>query len=97
MFENINHDEIKFKFDLCIDGNIIIDYIERKTGWEWDDICDMESEYKRTNDMIEHPDVYCMVNYGEEDNTTFQYWIEQFLIDYKEEIGGKQVYIINQE
>lgn len=98
MFENTNHDEIKFKFDLCIDGNNIIDYIEHKTGWEWDDICDMEKEYKDDyKNSIDHPDAYWIVNLGEKDDTTFQYWLEQFLKDYSEEIGDKSVCIINND
>ena len=94
MFENTNHDEIKFKFDLCIDGNIIIDYVERKTGWEWDDICELEKKYRK-EPHFDNSDAYPLCELEEEDENTFQYWVDQFIKDYSEEIGDKTVFVIN--
>ena len=38
---------INFRFDLCIDVAILIDFIEQNSDFEWDDICDMEYKYRK--------------------------------------------------
>lgn len=83
--------KIDFKFDLCIDSAILIDYVSQNAGWDWDDVCDMEKEY-RYLDRFETHIAYPLVELGEKDITTFQYWVEKFIEDYKEEIGDKTVY-----
>jgi len=83
--------KINFEFDLCIDNSILIDYVSQNSGWDWDDVCDMEKDY-RHSDMFETPIAYPLIELGEKDVTTFQYWVEKFIEDYKEEIGNKTVY-----
>ena len=83
--------KIDFKFDLCIDSAILIDYVSQNSGWKWDDVCDMEREYRHSGEF-ETSDAYPLIELGEEDVTTFQYWVEKFIEDYKEEIKDKTVY-----
>jgi len=83
--------KIDFKFDLCIDSAILIDYVSQNSGLDWDDVCDMEYKY-RHSDSFETSIAYPLIELGETDVTKFQYWVEKFIEDYKEQIGDKTVY-----
>jgi len=83
--------KINFSFDYCIDNAILIDYVSQNSGIEWDDVCEMESIYRHSNNF-ETPIAYPLIELGESDCSTFQYWVEQFLKEYKKEIGDKTVY-----
>ena len=54
----------------------------------------MERKY-RYSDHFDNHTAYPICDLGEEDETTFQYWVEKFYEAYKEIIGDKQVYIIH--
>jgi len=82
--------KIDVKFDLALDGNYLIDFIQQNTGWEWNDICEMEYKYRKEQDYDNYP----LIEIDEQNDTTFQYWVERFLETYKDEIGNKTIYVI---
>jgi hypothetical protein len=82
-----------FIFNLCLDSGDLIAFIEMNTGWDWNDICDMEYKY-RHSDIFETSNPYPIINLGETDETTFQYWVERFLEEFADDIGNNTVYII---
>ena len=88
--------KIDFKFDLCIDTAVLIDFVHSNTAWGWNDLCQIEYQY-RHEDWCDNPAAYPLVELGETDDSKFQYWVERFLEVYKEEIGDKSVYIVSQE
>jgi len=86
-----------YGFSLCIPDETIIEFIELNNdhGWEWNDICEKLGDYKREgkNDL-EYPECFPLCEFGEEDTEKMEYWFEQFLETYKDEIAGRCVYLI---
>jgi hypothetical protein len=84
--------KIELNFDLCIDVESLIEFIEDNWLWvEWpmwygiriSQVRDFESE------------TYPLIKLGEEDNRKFQYWCERFLESYNNKIGSRTVYILH--
>jgi hypothetical protein len=62
--------KIELNFDLCIDVESLIEFIEDNSDFEWNDLCDMEYEYRQSETQSE---TYPLIKLGEEDNRKFQY------------------------
>jgi hypothetical protein len=90
---NENFNKIKVDFNLCIDVEILIDFIEQNSNFEWNELCEMEYRYQKSGDFDN--ETYPIINLDEQDDTKFQYWCEKFLECYKDEIGDKTVYILH--
>ena len=85
---------IEFRFDFCIPVEVLIDFIEQNSNFEWNEICEMEYQYRKNGDF-ECSEAYPIVNLGETDDTTIQYWCEKFIEVYESEIGKKTVYVLH--
>jgi hypothetical protein len=85
--------KIELNFDLCIDVESLIEFIEDNSDFEWNDLCDMEYEYRKSGDF--ESETYPLIKLGEEDNRKFQYWCERFLESYNNKIGSRTVYILH--
>lgn len=84
----------EINFNLCIDVADLIDFIESNSDYEWDDICDMEYKYRTSRDF-DNPKAYPIYELDETETDIFHKWCEKFLNEYKELIGDKTVYILN--
>lgn len=87
---NENFNKVEVKFDLCIVVESLIDFIETNSDLDWNDICEIEYKYRKSEDL---GDTYPIIDLGEQDDTKFQYWCEKFIETYKDEIGDRTVYI----
>jgi hypothetical protein len=85
---------VKFRYNLCIPVEILIDFIEQNSDFEWNDICDMEYKYRKNGDF-ENSEAYPIIDLGETDESTMQYWCERFIEEYSSEIGKKTLYILH--
>ena len=84
----------EIKFDLCIDVEELINFIDINSEYEWDDICDMEYQYRNTRDF-DNKRTYPIIVLGEYETDEFHMWCEKFLYEYKDLIGDKNVYILH--
>lgn len=86
-----------YGFWFAIPHETIVEFIHinNKFNWEWNDICDMLNNYIRNNkNDLEYPEAFPLIELGEENPQTIQYWFEQFLETYKTEINNNTVYLI---
>ena len=96
--ENLNISDVmnskKIKFNLCIDVEELINFIDINSDFEWNDICDMEYKYRKSRDF-DNDRAYPIIMLGEYENDEFHKWCEKFINTYKNEIGDRTVYILH--
>jgi hypothetical protein len=73
--------KIELNFDLCIDVESLIEFIEDNSDFEWNDLCDMEYEYRKSGDF--ESETYPLIKLGEEITILKAY----------NKIGSRTVYI----
>ena len=88
----MNKKEIKFDFCVCVEE--LINFIDINSDLGWDNICDMEYEYRKSRDF-ENDSAYPIIILREYDNDPFHKWCEMFYDAYIDVIGNRTLYIIH--
>lgn len=82
------------EFNLCVDVDELINFININSDLEWDVICDMEYKYRKSRDF-ENSEAYPIIILREYDDDVFHKWCEKFVDEYSNEINGRTLYILH--